>query len=203
MVFGSSLIVWEDDHSAWRALTGSIRAAFLAGSRHASNKGFIWWKDPPKNVPIALPTINKVHAKLELDSLSKTEDLNLGDFTLIVGAPGTDPVQDSTGCAYVGPILWQNPRAEVPDWFHVLDDTKPVVWAYSGNPRYGSKRTASDSEVVLRACIDTLAHLDVHVVLTTGHHALPDEFLPLPNNFQFASYVPGLTMSEKYDLMVH
>jgi MGT family glycosyltransferase len=182
---------------------GKPLVTVIQADAHPSNKGLIWWRDPPEDIPTALPTINKVLGEHGLESLSKTEDLNLGDLTLIVGTPETDPVPDATGCAYIGPTLWQQPHSEVPDWFHDLDDSKPVVWAYSGNPRYGSKRTALDSEVVLQACIDVLADLDVRVVLTTGHHALPDEFLPLPSNFQFASYVPGLTMAERCDLMVH
>lgn len=43
----------------------------------------------------------------------------------------------------------------------------------------------------------------VQVVLTTGHHALPRRFLPLPANFHYAPYVPGLAMAERDDLLIH
>ena len=203
--FGADAVVdfWNPFACIAARALGKPLVTVIQADAHPSNKGFIWWKDPPDNIPTAVPTVNKVLAGYGLQSLSKTEELNVGDLTLIMGAPDTDPVPDTTGCAYIGPVLWQNPAAAVPDWFENLDDSTPVVWVYSGNPRYGSKRTALDSEVVLQACIEALAELDVQVVLTTGHHALPEEFLPLPSNFQFASYVPGLTMAERCDLMVH
>ncbi|UCD24137.1 MAG: hypothetical protein JSW51_14100 [Gemmatimonadota bacterium] len=182
---------------------GKPLVTVIQADAHPSNNGFIWWKDKPDGLPTALPAINKVLSGYGLQPLSKTEELNVGDLTLILGAPETDPVPDTTGCAYIGPVLWQNPEIAVPQWLEELDHSKPIVWAYSGNPRYASKGTALDSEVVLRACIEVLAELDVQVVLTTGHHALPDEFAPLPGNFRFASYVPGLTMAEKCDLMIH
>ena len=182
---------------------GKQLVTVIQADGHPSNRGFIWWKDPPDDLPTALPTINRVLAEYELPQISRTEELNVGDLTLVVGSPETDPVADATDCTYIGPVLWQNPAAEVPDWFETLEDSEPVVWVYSGNPRYSHKRTALDSEVVLRACIDGLADKDVQVVLTTGHHSLPDEFLPLPRNFRFASFVPGLTMAERCDLMVH
>lgn len=187
---------------AARALDRPLVTVIQADA-HPSGNGFIWWKDPPDNLPTAVPAINRVLARYGLDPVSKMEELNLGDKTLIVGTPETDPVSDSTGCTYVGPILWQDPDTEVPDWLEGLDDGTPVVWVYSGNPSYAPKRTALDSEVVLRACIAVLADMEIQVVLTTGHHPLPGEFRPLPSNFLFARYVPGLLMAERCSLMIH
>jgi MGT family glycosyltransferase len=187
---------------AARAL-GIPLVTVIQADAHPGNPGFIWWKDPPTRLPSATPATNKVLARFGLSPIEKLDDLNLGDLTLILGTPQTDPVPDSTNCAYIGPILWQKPDAEPPPWLEELDDSTPVVWVYSGNPRYGSRRTAWDSEIVLEACIDVLARLDLQVVLTTGHHALPGEYEPLPGNFRFAPYVPGLTMAERSDLLIH
>lgn len=60
-----------------------------------------------------------------------------------------------------------------------------------------------DSAVVIAACSAALAGAEVQVVLTTGHHALPKETLPLPPNFHYAPFVPGLAMAERSDLLIH
>ena len=57
--------------------------------------------------------------------------------------------------------------------------------------------------MVLRACVEALRDDDVQVVLTTGHHALPPEFLPLPDNFRHEAYLPGLKMANRSDLLIH
>ena len=53
------------------------------------------------------------------------------------------------------------------------------------------------------ASIAALRDEDVQVVLTTGHHALPQEMLPLPANFRHEAYLPGLAMAEQADLLIH
>jgi UDP:flavonoid glycosyltransferase YjiC (YdhE family) len=45
--------------------------------------------------------------------------------------------------------------------------------------------------------------MDVHVIMTTGNHKLPKDLLPLPDNFHFAPYLPGLRLAQKCDLMIH
>jgi MGT family glycosyltransferase len=57
--------------------------------------------------------------------------------------------------------------------------------------------------VVLSACISALANEDMQVILTTGHHSLPEQLLPLPGNFRYEPYVPGLAMAERCDLLIH
>lgn len=170
---------------------------------HPNNQGLIWWKDPPENLPTALPTINKVIVKDGLEEITKMEELNIGDLTLVVGTPETDPIHDNTNCIYIGPILWEKSDVLLPEWIKNIDTNKPKIWVYSGNPRYRKKGTVLDSDVILFASIDTLAEEDVTVILTTGHHELPKEILPLPNNFHFSKYLPGLRLAEMCDLMIH
>ena len=175
----------------------------IQADEHPMAKGFIWWKPQPDKVPSAVPAINKVLAAFGVDQISKIEDLNIGDLTLIIGTPETDPLPVGAEGQYIGPVLWQNDQASLPSWFDGIDNRKPIIWVYSGNPRYSKKATALDSEVILLACIEALAELDVHVVLTTGHHSIPEEYLPLPENFHFASYLPGIALAERCDLMIH
>jgi len=49
--------------------------------------------------------------------------------------------------------------------------------------------------VILGACIEALAGEDVHAILTTGHHSLPGDYLPLPDNFRFEAYLPGFSLA--------
>jgi UDP:flavonoid glycosyltransferase YjiC (YdhE family) len=134
----------------------------------------------------------------------KTEELHVGDLTLVAGTPDTDPLPAGTDTIYVGPILWQKPGAELPEFVSGLDAKGPVIWVYTGNPRYFEPIvTWGDSIVVLRACISALAEEDVRVVLTTGYHDLPVEPSSLPANFNYEPYVPGIAMAQRSALMIH
>jgi MGT family glycosyltransferase len=105
--------------------------------------------------------------------------------------------------AYIGPMVFQRGDAKLPAWVDELSRAQPVIWVYSGNPRYAPDGTPCDSIVVIRAAIEALANTAVQVVLTTGYQELPEEFGILPANFRLAAYVPGLLMAERSDLMVH
>ncbi len=178
-------------------------ATVIQADGHPAAKGFIWWKEPPEGLPTVVPTINKVLAEQGVAPLSKLDDLNLGTLTLILGAPETDPLPPGSEGQYIGPILWEDSEATLPSWIEDLESSRPLVWAYSGNPRYAKKSTVVDSEVILGACIEVLGGEDVQVILTTGHHPIPKRYLPLPKNFRFERFLPGLSLAARCDLMVH
>jgi MGT family glycosyltransferase len=175
----------------------------MQADQHPANPGFIWWKEPPTDIPTPVPAINKVLTEYGLSPITKTEELNVGDLNLVIGTPETDPLPKGTSVTYIGPVLWQNPEAKLPGWIDDLSQEKPIIWVYSGNPHYTRNGTPVDSAIVLKACIEALANEDVQVVVTTGHHRLPEEMLPLPTNFRHEVYVPGLAMANKSDLMIH
>ena len=176
----------------------------IQADMHPDSRGFIWWKPAPSDIPSPVPAINKVLAELSLDPIHNTGELCVGDQTLVVGIHETDPLPEGSDVTYIGPILWQKEAIELPAWFDDLSRERPVIWVYSGNPNYLPRlRSPVDSAVVLRACIAALAERDMQVVLTTGYHALPKDCLPLPPNFRYASYVPGLAMAERSDLLIH
>jgi len=171
---------------------------------HPASRGFIWWKDPPPDLPTAVPAVNRVLAAYHLPPISTMGELFVGDLTLVLGMPETDPLPEQANATYIGPIVWQNLNVQLPSWFDELRNDKPVVWVYSGNPRYLPVGSFwADSSVLIRACIDALADEDVQVVLTTGHHALPKEFVPLPDNFRHVPFVPGLAMAKRSDVLIH
>jgi UDP:flavonoid glycosyltransferase YjiC (YdhE family) len=177
----------------------------IQSDMHPQSRGFIWWKEAPSELhPSPVPATNRALAGYDLAPISKMGELLIGDRTLVVGLPETDPLPESAGVAYIGPILWQRTEEELPEWVGDLSAELPVVWLYPGNLQYvrGSS-TWGDSAVVLEACIEALGSEAVQVVLTTGHHSLPDRFIPLPPNFRHEPYVPGLAMAEKSDLLIH
>lgn len=182
-----------------KPLVGVIQADL-----HPDSKGFIWWKEAPPDIPSPIPVINEVLAEYSLEPIKSTGELCIGDLTLVVGMPDTDPLPANAKVTYIGAVLWQKEKEKLPEWFKNLRKDKPVVWVYSGNPGYMPRvRTPVDSAVVLDACIVGLADEDIQVVLTTGYHSLPEEFLPLPSNFNYVNYVPGLAMAERSDLLIH
>jgi UDP:flavonoid glycosyltransferase YjiC (YdhE family) len=179
----------------------------IQADAHPLSQGFIWWKRPPAQIPTPVPVVNQVLAEYRLPPISTLAELSVGDLTLVVGTPETDPLPETANVTYLGPILWQEPQATLPAWVGALSRDTPLIWVYSGNPRYAAARAATraalDSIVVVQACIAALASEDVQVVLTTGHHPLPRELLPLPANFRHEPYVPGLTMAERSDVLIH
>jgi UDP:flavonoid glycosyltransferase YjiC (YdhE family) len=175
----------------------------IQADAHPASQGFIWWKTPPAHLPTPVPVVNKVLAENGLPPVNTLSELCVGDLTLVVGMPQTDPLPATADVTYIGPILWQKPGATLPDRIERLGREKPLIWVYSGNPRYATKSETLDSMVVVHACIAALANEDIHVVLTTGHHPLPKEVLPLPANFHHEPYVPGLAMAERSDVLIH
>lgn len=172
---------------------------------HPQSKGLIWWKAPHRELPPSqVPATNKALAVYHLPPVEKMGDLLIGDMTLVLGLPETNPLPKTANVTYIGPILWQAKQDHLPDWINDLGREQPIIWLYPGNLQYiRGSRTFGDSSIVLEACIEALGNHAVQVVLTTGHHALPDRFLPLPPNFRHASYLPGITMAERSDLLIH
>jgi len=186
----------------------------LQASFHPASDGFYWWKpDRPQNLPSAAPVFNKVAASYGQPPRPRCIDWLAGDCSLIVGTPETDPLPANANIEYVGPLVWQRSSAALPDWINSLDSAKPVIWVYSGNPRYAaaatpligvqSPSTPADSIVVIRTAIAALADMPVHVVLTTGYQQLPPEVGALPANFHHAPYLPGIAMAQRSAVMVH
>ena len=176
----------------------------IQADMHPQSRGFMWWKEPPHDIPSPVAVINQVLAEHHLHPIEKTGELYVGDKTLVVGMPETDPLPDTANVTYIGPVLWQREHERLPAWFSDLSTTKPVIWLYPGNPQYiPGTRTYADSLIVATACITALKDKPVQVVFSGGHHSLPKQARPLPSNFRYVSYVPGLDMAARSDLMIH
>jgi UDP:flavonoid glycosyltransferase YjiC (YdhE family) len=179
-------------------------ATVLQGNFHPQSEGFLWWAgECPSDLPSAASVFNKVASEYGVAPVERCVDLLAGDLSLIVGTPETDPVSATARVTHVGPIVWQRGNAALPEWVLALSREKPLVWVYSGNPRYAGAPTPIDSIVVIRAAIAALRDAPMHVVLTTGYQQVPEEIGVLPSNFYHAAYLPGRAMAERCDLMVH
>ena len=168
---------------------------------HPQSPGIIWWKDVSPSLPSPVPFTNGILGQYGLPAVKNTADLFLGNLNMILGTPELDPLPDTSQVTYIGAVLWQNPEAVVPKWINELKADRPIVWIYPGTLRY-SKFNRS-GEILLQAAIQALAKEDIQVVLTTGYNDLPRSLLPLPPNFRFEPFMPGLAMAERSDLMIH
>ena len=176
----------------------------LQGNFHPASSGFLWWESVrPAGLPSAAAFFNRVASEYGVAGVERCCDWMAGDLSLIVGTPETDPVAASAEVTYIGPMVFQRGDAILPAWVEELSGKQPLVWVYSGNPRYAPAGTPGDSIVVIRAAIEALSNAPVQVVLTTGYQDLPEEFGAMPANFHHAAYVPGLLMAKRCDLMVH
>jgi len=171
---------------------------------HPEGNGLIWWKEPPDDLPNPIPVINQVLSELDLPQLGKkVEELYLGDLVLVVGTPETDPLPKTANVTYIGSLQQVSRKEELPENIQQFPKDKPLIWVYSGNPRYGNNPSIADSIVIIRAAVAVLGKEDIRVVLSTGHQPLPEEFSKLPTNFYFEKFVPGFAMAKRADLFVH
>jgi UDP:flavonoid glycosyltransferase YjiC (YdhE family) len=177
----------------------------IQSDMHPRSRGLIWWKDRPSALPPSpVPATNRALADYDVPAIEHIGDLLVGDPTLVLGLPETDPLPESADVEYIGPVLWQRQEEELPGWIDELGSDRPIIWLYPGNLQYvRGTRTFGDSAVVLEACIEALGNQAAQVVVTTGYHSLPRRFLPLPPNFRHEPFVPGLAMAERCDLLIH
>ena len=118
----------------------------------------------------------------------------------VLDTPETDPLPASANVQYVGPVVWQRSDSSLPEWVQRSPE-KPIIWVYSGNPRYAPVPTPIDSIVVIRAAIASLGR---RTCVRGAYDWLPGlEFEALPANFFHAAHLPGHSMAAHCDLMVH
>jgi UDP:flavonoid glycosyltransferase YjiC (YdhE family) len=172
---------------------------------HPTNKGFIWWKEAPRDIPSPVSVLNVVLAEYAMDPISDATELLVGDLTLCAGTPDTDPVPEASDVVHLGPMFIPQMDAELPAWVDDFAAGRPLIWVYCGNPRYVAPGFPgpTDSIVIMRAAIEGLAGEDLSVLLTAGFQERPEELPPLPDNFREAAYLPGLSLARRCDLMVH
>jgi UDP:flavonoid glycosyltransferase YjiC (YdhE family) len=176
----------------------------IQADMHPLSRGFMWWVDDPPPHPDPTAATNAVRSGYGLPPIASMGELLVGDLTLVVGMPETDPLPDDADVRYIGPVIWQREREALPGWIDAFTGGRSLVWVYPGNLRYlRGGHTCFDSAVVLGAVIEALRDEDVRVAVSTGHQRLPRAFHPLPGNFRHAAYLPGLAMAARSDALIH
>ena len=175
----------------------------IQADMHPANKGFIWWKEPPGDLPNPTPVFNKILSSNGHAAISSSVELFRGDLTLCVGSPETDPIPAGENVCHIGPIFYTKAGNSIPDWLSGRKSEKPLIWVYSGNPEYGEPIKWADSIIVLKASIAAMAEEEVDIVMTTGHHDLPKRLSPLPANFRYEAFIPGIDLANQCQLIIH
>lgn len=169
---------------------------------HPASNGFIWWQEKKSKVKSALPIVNSVLRQYHLKEVNKFEELTVGDLTLTLGMPGKEE-ENNSYINHIGFLVYQKEESTLPKAIKELDNTKPLVWVYSGNPRYSGIKTDFDSEILIDICVKILAKEDINIVLTTGYHSISSKYYPLPKNIYFSEFVDGILMAERADIVIH
>ena len=170
---------------------------------HPSANGFMWWKHNKIKYKSALPIINKVLSFYGLEKISKIEELTIGDLTLTLGIPNKRGIEQNPKINHIGFLVYRKKGLSISEKIKTLDNSKPLIWVYSGNPHYAKIKTDFDSDILLEICINTLAKEDINIVLSTGYHSISKKYFPLPPNVILVDFIDGLEMSAKADLMIH
>ncbi len=185
-------------------LHGKPLISVMQAEAHPSSKGFLWWREPPAELPSPVGVVNRVLADHGLVPVSSMGELALGDLTLVPGIPELGPLPDDADVTYIGALQWGDDDGAAPAWLDTLPDDRPVVWIYPGNTAYRpGHHTPFDGRAVVEACVQALADLPLQAVLTTGRLPLPDDLGPLPANFLQADWAPGSAMARRSDLLIH
>jgi len=194
-------IVVDSLDAGWCAaarIAGIPYVEVLQGDMHPDGPGFTWWL-PPAPVPSPAGAFSAALARAGLPPVDKAARLLLGAATVVAGSPATDPVPDPA-LPHAGVLAWGDPAAQLPPPIPP-PGRRPLVFLYSGKRRYVPGMTLwGDSAVVLDACVQALAGLDVDVVVGAGHQELPRE---LPANFLALDYAPGQALARRADVMIH
>jgi UDP:flavonoid glycosyltransferase YjiC (YdhE family) len=119
-------------------------------------------------IPTALPAINKVLTHYGADPVESTEDLDVGDVTLVPSIPEFDPMQNTPPTLhYVGPILG-NGLVPLPSVDRSsMTNTVPEVFFYPGRPHDAA---GSSGQALLNVGLSALSALDATVTVATGGH---------------------------------
>lgn len=128
-----------------------------------------------------LPPVNDLRATLDLEPLSRLEEVFLRTQRLIMftAEPYEYPRTDwPAPVRLVGPVAWE-PAAEPPSW--LSEETRPIVLVTA------STVYQRDDELIATA-LEALAHEDVAVVATTA--ALDPAAFDVPANARVTRFLP-------------
>jgi UDP:flavonoid glycosyltransferase YjiC (YdhE family) len=185
-------------------ICGKPLVTVIQGDFHPAGPGFSWWEEHrPDDLPNPAPVLSRVAHEFGWKPVTRVVDLFAGDLVLIPGTPETDPLPSTANVTYVGPLFWERDTDALPEAIALPQHDGPMVWLYPGNPRYGLLPSFGDSLALLQGAVEAFADSPMQIVLTTGHQDLPPQLRKLPDTFTLSSFLPGMAMARRSDLMIH
>ena len=170
----------------------------LQGDFHPDGPGLVWWL-PPEPAPTPVEAFNEVLVRALRSPVDRAARLLLGDITVVVGSPATDPVPDAN-LAHVGSLAWGRSTDPLPAGIPGARG-RPLVFLYGGKARYRPGMVFwADSAVVVESTHAAVADMDVDVVVAGGYQALPSS---TPDNVTVLDYAPGQALARRADMIVH
>jgi len=169
---------------------------------HPSGEGFLWWRKKPSQLPDVTPAFNRLLSCLNLPSISKVEDLMVGDLTLIPSIPEFDPLPPDATVTYVGPLLWYPPLKIKPKYQKIIDEfassSNPSIWVYASTSKYwqgGNK--------IIKYVLKTFRNTKFNVIISSGYNELNIEYINQRfQNIKAVPYVP-LNFIKKCKFILH
>lgn len=158
----------------------------------------VWWKEPPAYLPTITPIINEILVNNGAQPVSRAEELQVGDITVIPSFPEFDPLA-AVGEAphYVGPILGNdevNPTA-----VRAGGDTGKIIIVYPGRPR---DMGGESGALIMRTVVPVLERQNIPTIVSRGEFDYPEYSAPR-GRVLFASWVSLSNSAPHCELMIH
>ncbi len=159
-----------------------------------------WWKELPRNLERTSPVVNRVLRELGLKPISKMEDLNDGDLTIVPSIPEFDVIE-SNDVIYTGLMFWQGPEELTDVEFNIKRKNRYLIFVYTGH-LYNSGGGATGM-VLLKEAVKAFNNTEFDVILSTGTgQELPNN-LETAENITISEWVPVNKVIPQCDLMIH
>jgi UDP-glucoronosyl and UDP-glucosyl transferase len=133
---------------------------------HPRGKSLTWWRKQEMDYPKVTPIVNGILEKYNAPPISRMEDLNKGDLTIIPGFPEFDPVDDPN-VLYTGLLSWDHADTLADHTYTKLPPFNPAntILVYTGH-LYDS---GGDSGIlILEKVIEAFKDTAYTVLITTG-----------------------------------
>jgi UDP:flavonoid glycosyltransferase YjiC (YdhE family) len=115
------------------------------------------------------------------------------DLILLADVPEFAPtVNLPKNYKYIGPLPWE-PKIPIPSEVNDIDLERPLIYFTLGS---------TGAMQLFKEVIKQLQNTEYQVVITTGWQLAPEDLAPLPQNIFATTYLPGIEMMKRSDLVI-
>jgi MGT family glycosyltransferase len=142
---------------------------------------------------IVIQPHNKIREKYNVPKTRVREMMYDGDLILLADVPEFAPTVNLPGkYKYVGPLPWE-PDIPIPSELNEINPGKFVIYFTMGS---------TGLPHLFKEVIKQLGNTEYQVVITTGWQIDPAQLAPLPDNVIATTYLPGIEMMKRSDLVI-